>query len=62
MSQSTVPKLGAAVLAEMLDSDLSDDKKEETDLHHRKKKHRARLLNTQISLLSFLPGLLFEAG
>jgi hypothetical protein len=45
MSQSNVLKLGAAVLAEMLDNDLAGNK-EELGLKHQKKKRRARLLNT----------------
>jgi hypothetical protein len=51
MALSSVEELGAAVLAEMLDSDSSDDT-EETDLPHRKKKRKARLLNTQTALQS----------
>jgi hypothetical protein len=51
MSLSPVHKLGAAVLAEMLDSDSSDDM-EETDWRHHKKKRTARLLNTQTALHS----------
>jgi hypothetical protein len=55
MSQSNVLKLGAAgVLAEMLDSDSSDNK-EEMGLKHQKKKHRGpRLLNAQTAFQSIL--------
>jgi hypothetical protein len=45
MSQSNVLKLVADVLAEVLDSDSSDNEEEELGLKHQKKNHRARLLN-----------------
>jgi hypothetical protein len=51
MSQSNVLEVGAAVLAEMLDSDSSDNG-EEPGLKHQKKKRRSRLLNTQTALQS----------
>jgi uncharacterized protein YueI len=48
-----VHKLGAAVLAIMLDSDSIDDD-EVPDLHHWKKKRRAKLLNAQAALQPIL--------
>jgi hypothetical protein len=53
-SQSIIYKLGAAVLAEILDSDSSDGEEETKLLHHQKKKRRARLLNAQTALQSLL--------
>jgi hypothetical protein len=52
MAQSNVTKLGAAVLAEMLDSFSSDDEDKETNLRHQKKKHSKRLFNRQTAIIS----------
>jgi hypothetical protein len=52
MTQLNVTKLGAAVLAEMLDSDSGDDEDKETNLRHQKKKRRKRLFNRQTAILS----------